>query len=132
MEISQFICIANQMTDFYMMRIFSKRYFWIECRTGAVSGKEFFVTIVYGFQLLTVVTESCVLDVVGVLDPFLLPLVILLCLVDSWHVLNLKIMILCMHLFMGICIHYFSQLFFFFDLPPRVFYCNLIWLNVLT
>ena len=48
-----------------------------------MSGKEFFVTIVYGFQSLTDVTESCVLDVVGVLDPLLLPLVILPCLVDS-------------------------------------------------
>ena len=42
------------------------------CRAPATSKMELFVTLFKGFQSLTNVTKSYILDVVGVLDPSLL------------------------------------------------------------
>ena len=41
-------------------------------RTAATSKMEHFVILVNGFQPLTIITESSILDVAAVLDPVLL------------------------------------------------------------
>ena len=42
------------------------------CRAPATSKMELFVTLLNSFQLLTNVTKNYILDVMGVLDPYLL------------------------------------------------------------